>query len=327
MAEPEPWPVVPLSEVADEVTVGFVGPMTSEYRFSGVPFLRSQNVKPLRIEIRGIEHISWEFHERIAKSRLAPGDVVIVRTGAPGTCAVVPDSLSIANCADLVVVRPGPNLNPHYLAYFVNFIAQHHVYAYSVGAVQQHFNVSSAKALPIPVPPRRIQDGIVAAVSPIDAKIELNREMKRTLEAMAQALFGSWFVDFDPIIAKAAGGHPTHMARDTAILFPDQFTDSPAGPLPSGWRIGSLVDVAEVNARQMSENRAPGTIRYIDISSVSVGRIDAAGSIPGRIRQAGRDVSCATATPCGRAFDRTADRTASSGTQSRTWLCPQGLPC
>lgn len=246
MAEPEPWPVVPLSEVANEVTVGFVGPMTSEYRVSGVPFLRSQNVKPLRIEVRGIEHISWEFHERIAKSRLGPGDVVIVRTGAPGTCAVVPDSLSIANCADLVVVRPGPNLNPHYLAYFVNFIAQHHVYAYSVGAVQQHFNVSSAKALPIPVPPRRIQDGIVASVAPIDGKIELNRGMNRTLEAMAQTLFRSWFVDFEPVSAKAAGRQPFGREPDAVLVSPDHFESSAAGPVPVGWRavpFSILVDI------------------------------------------------------------------------------------
>jgi type I restriction enzyme S subunit len=242
MAEPESWPVVPLSEVADEVTVGFVGPMTLEYRLSGVPFLRSQNVKPLRIETRGIEHISLEFHERIAKSRLGPGDVVIVRTGAPGTCAVVPESLSIANCADLVVVRPGPNLNPHYLAYFVNFIAQHHVYAYSVGAVQQHFNVSSAKALPIPVPPRRIQDGIVAAVGPIDDKIELNRGMNRTLEAMAQALFRSWFVDFDPVSAKTAQPQPLGMDATTVRAFASDFTDSELGPIPKGWSIRLVRD-------------------------------------------------------------------------------------
>src|SRR6185436_8347521 len=115
-----PWREVMLEEVADELTVGYVGPMASEYVPSGIPFLRSQNVEPLRVIQDDIKFITPDFHNRISKSALSPGNVVIVRTGKPGACTVMPDSLPVANCSDLVIVRCGKNLDARFLAYYVN---------------------------------------------------------------------------------------------------------------------------------------------------------------------------------------------------------------
>ena len=130
------WRDVALEEVADELTVGYVGPMASEYVDDGVPFLRSLNVEALRINTKDLKFIKPEFHQRIQKSRLSPGDVVIVRTGKPGACSVVPDWLTNANCSDLVIVRCGERLNNRFLAYYVNTVASGHVAAHLVGAVQ-----------------------------------------------------------------------------------------------------------------------------------------------------------------------------------------------
>jgi type I restriction enzyme S subunit len=240
MTQHADWPVVQLEDVADDVTVGWVGPMTHEYRDSGVPFLRSMNVRPFRIDKNEIRYISSEFHAKIAKSRLTPGDVVIVRTGDPGTAAVIPDWLAEANCSDLVIVRPSEQLDPHYLAYFVNAAAHHQVAAEIVGAVQQHFNVGSAKRLRIPLPDTAEQQAIVGILRALDDKIELNRRMNATLEGMARGLFKSWFVDFDPVTAKAAGRQPFGLSADVAALFPDHFTDSPLGPIPEGWTTSSV---------------------------------------------------------------------------------------
>ena len=77
------WRTVALEELAEDITVGHVGPMASEYVSVGIPFLRSQNVEPLRINDSDVKFISQEFHTRLRKSALAPGDVVIVRTGKP----------------------------------------------------------------------------------------------------------------------------------------------------------------------------------------------------------------------------------------------------
>ncbi len=239
------WPNVALEDVADELTVGYVGPMASEYVGDGVPFLRSLNVEPLRINKNDLKFITPEFHQRIQKSRLTPGDVVIVRTGKPGACSVVPAWLADANCSDLVIVRCGKQLNNRFLAYYVNTVASGHVAAHLVGAVQQHFNVGSARTLRLNLPPLAEQKAIAAVLGALDDKIELNRRMNATLEAMARALFQSWFVDFDPVRAKLDGGSPANLDPSTAALFPDSFQDSEAGHIPQRWTIKPVGEVVD----------------------------------------------------------------------------------
>lgn len=236
------WPVAKLIDVVNAVTVGHVGPMAAEYRPSGIPFLRSQNVKPFAIDRTDIKYINEDFHRKINKSRLTPGDVVIVRTGTPGTAAVVPEWFPESNCADLVIVRPSNQVLPEYIAYYINGVAQHHIDSRLVGAVQQHFNVGSAKALPIPIPTLDEQRVIVGTLGQLDDKIELNRRMNQTLEATARAIFRSWFVDFDPVIAKAEGRQPAHMSPHSAALFPDHFEDTAQGSIPAGWTIKPIGD-------------------------------------------------------------------------------------
>jgi type I restriction enzyme, S subunit len=129
------WENVTLDEVADDVTVGHVGQMADQYVNVGVPFLRSLNVEPFRINTKDLKHISRDFHSKLKKSALKPGDIVIVRTGKPGACAKIPNWLIEANCSDLVVVRPGPRVRSDYISYVVNSSATHHIDAHTVGAV------------------------------------------------------------------------------------------------------------------------------------------------------------------------------------------------
>ena len=261
------WESVALEDVAREVTVGYVGSMTSEYAETGIPFLRSKNVDVLRINADDIRYISQGFHQKISKSSLSPGDVVIVRTGKPGTSAVIPDWLEEANCSDLVIVRCGPRVNNHFLAYYVNTVAASHVNAHLVGAVQQHFNVGSAKAMSISLPPLSDQEAIVGILGTLDDKIELNRQMNATLEAMAQALFKSWFVDFDPVIdnALAAGNEIPEELKERADirealgdarkplpeeiqnLFPSEFEHTEEmGWIPKGWTVSTVGEEVEI---------------------------------------------------------------------------------
>ncbi len=244
------WREVELGDVCDRVTVGHVGPMAAEYLPNGIPFLRSKNVREYRIVSEDLRFVSADFHQRLKKSRLVPGDVVIVRTGTPGTAAVIPPGIKEANCSDLVVVTPGPGLLSHFLAYYLNAAAHRQIDSAIVGAVQQHFNVGSARKLRIPLPPMAEQAAIVTVLRHLDDKIELNREMNRTLEVLAQAIFRSWFVDFDPVVAKAEGRVPFGMDADTAALFPDRFVDSELGPIPEGWEVRPLAHRFEVTAGQ-----------------------------------------------------------------------------
>lgn len=265
------WRDVALEDVADELTVGYVGPMATEYVDEGVPFLRSQNVEPLRINDTDLKFITPEFHRRIKKSRLTPGDVVIVRTGKPGACSVVPAWLPEANCSDLVIVRCGEELDNRFLAYYVNTVAAGHVNAHLVGAVQQHFNVGSARSLRLKLPPLPEQKAIAAVLGALDNKIELNRRMNATLEAMARALFQSWFVDFDPVRAKAEGRPPAGLDEPTIALFPAQFQDSELGPIPDGWMVGRLDDLCVLKRGHdlPTKSRIAGRIPVISSSGIS----------------------------------------------------------
>ncbi len=240
------WPLKELVLIADEVTVGYVGPMATEYVESGIPFLRSLNIDQFNINSNDLKYVTPEFHHRIKKSSLHPGDVAIVRTGKPGTCAVIPDWLQEANCSDLVIVRCGREIRPHFLCYWVNSKATHHIESHTVGAVQQHFNVGAAKTMKVAVPSLHKQDQVLELLRGLDDRITLLRETNTTLEAIAQALFKSWFVDFDPVRAKQEGREPEGMDADTAALFPDSFEESELGLVPKGWHIGSIGQIAEV---------------------------------------------------------------------------------
>jgi type I restriction enzyme S subunit len=90
------------------------------------------------------------------------------------------------------------------------------------------------------------QRAIAHILGTLDDKIELNRRMNATLEAIARALFTSWFVGFDPVRARAEGRQPAGMDAETAALFPDGFEESPLGEIPRGWRISSLLEQAEL---------------------------------------------------------------------------------
>ena len=151
MANSSGWADVLLEDVATELTVGHVGPMASEYVDSGIPFLRSKNIDPFGIDWNDIRYIRRDFHERLKKSALSPGDVVIVRTGKPGAATLIPDSLPESNCSDLVIVRAGPELDARFLVYYINSVATHHVNSHLVGgrpaAFQRWLGAKTAHAL------------------------------------------------------------------------------------------------------------------------------------------------------------------------------------
>lgn len=187
------WREVELSEVAD-LTVGFVGTMASHYTDSGVLFLRSTNIEPFNIKMDDVKYISPEFNETIKKSQLNPDDVVIVRTGKPGACTVIPPKTEPWNCSDLVIIHPNKEkVNPHFLASYIN-LASGVINAHLVGAVQQHFNVGAAKKMKIPLPSIDIQNRIASIIQDINSKIELNNKINENLEQQTQAIFYEWFI-------------------------------------------------------------------------------------------------------------------------------------
>lgn len=187
------WIKCELQEVAD-LTVGYVGTMADEYVDEGVPFLRSLNIEPYFINSNDMKYISENFSLKLKKSQLQKGDVVIVRTGKPGTCAVVPEALDGANCSDLVIVRPDKNIiNPFFLSAYINVMANNQIYSNLVGAVQQHFNVTSAKKLVLTIPSINEQNKVAQFLKNINKKIYLNDKAASELKKVVVSLFESYF--------------------------------------------------------------------------------------------------------------------------------------
>ncbi len=143
-------------------------------------------------------------------------------------------------------IRPKATLNKYYLYYWF-------CHASKAGLLDPHFTGTTIKhltgraisALEIPLPPVETQAAMVDVLKSLDDRITLLRETNATLEAIAQALFKSWFVDFDPVRAKQEGRAPGGMDEATAALFPEGFEESELGAVPRGWRVRPLDEVAD----------------------------------------------------------------------------------
>lgn len=116
----------------------------------------------------------------------------------------------------------------------------------TIGTSVPGFNLGQLRSLNIRLPPLPEQRAIAHILGSLDDKIEANRRMNETLEALASAIFKSWFVDFDPVWAKAEGREPAGMDAETAALFPDGFEETEGRMVPKGWKIGTIDDLAEV---------------------------------------------------------------------------------
>ena len=185
--------------------------------------------------------------------------------------------------------------------------------SYLTGAVMPKLTQGNMNLIEIPCPPRYVQDQIVGVLGSLDDRITLLRETNTTLEAIAQALFKSWFVDFDPVHAKMQGRAPEGMDEATAALFPDSFEESELGDLPKGWRSGDLNTLAELNPENWSAKHHPGRVLYVDLANTKAGQIDdyidfSFEEAPSRARRVLRcgDVIVGTVRPGNRSFARIA---------------------
>ncbi|MBI5909357.1 MAG: restriction endonuclease subunit S [Betaproteobacteria bacterium] len=159
------WPSIQLGDACERLTVGFVGSMVNEYCDSGIPFLRSLNVRRNVIAPSELKFVSETFHAKLSKSALRPGDVVSVRTGKPGVSAVIPEWIAESNCADLIVITVGRKLVPLFLAELLNQrLGDVDHISGTTGAIQTHLNIERARELVIPLPPIGIQERFAEVV-------------------------------------------------------------------------------------------------------------------------------------------------------------------
>lgn len=171
---PEEWMTKSCAEISDLITVGIVVRPTQYYARNGVPALRSANVREAGIDPTHLVFITEGAHALLSKSRVRSGDMLTVRTGYPGTSAVVPPEFDGANCIDVLITRPGKTVSPIFLAAWVNSpFGKAQVLRNQGGLAQQHFNVGELRALVVALPPTKAeQEAIAEALSDADALIE-----------------------------------------------------------------------------------------------------------------------------------------------------------
>jgi len=239
---PYDWTWASIDELCERVSVGHVGP-TSEYFCddnSGIPLIRSQDVRPGRLFLENAKHITLDFHKSLKKSTLKPGDILVVRVGSNrGDSCIVPDGITEINCANVVFARPiMPN---NFLGIYIQSkLAQELLQSISSGSAQGVLNTTAIARIPVPVPPVFEQRAIAGILGALDDKIEINRRMNATLESMARTVFRQWFVENEEV---------------------------------GSWKVGKLGDVSENIRRSTNADEIAPETHYIGLEHMPRGSI------------------------------------------------------
>jgi len=223
----------------------------ADYVPSGVPFYRGKEVierakgNPVSTEL----FITQAQYQEIKRKFGSPqdGDVLLTSVGTLGVAYFVEgDGDFYFKDGNVTWFRNfDPRVVPKYLYYWLTSPeTQKRLDEVSIGSTQRALTISALKSLQVQLPSVDSQKAIVDMLDAVTNRITLLRETNATLEAIAQALFKSWFVDFDPVRAKMEGRTPEGMDEATAALFPDGFETSELGEVPRGWRWGTLSDLA-----------------------------------------------------------------------------------
>jgi type I restriction enzyme S subunit len=269
------WPIKTIAECASHEPYSTqIGPfgkalMAEQYTDSGVPVLRGVNVNRGRFHDDDFVFIDHETADRLRKFESFPGDVLLVHKGTLGQIGLMPRQRKhpryIMGNSMMRVRCDQTKLLPEYLYYWLSSsFGLHYLLSRvsQVGVPQIQTPLTTLRQAAFPIPPISTQRTIVGILAALDDKIELNQGMNETLEGMARAIFKSWFVDFDPVRAKADGRQPVGMNTETAATFPDAFQDSSLGKIPKSWkvsRLGEVIELAYGNALKEG-NRHEGSI-------------------------------------------------------------------
>ena len=251
---PDNWRKTIVGEIASAARNSLVGgPFGSnlvgiDYVDYGVPVIRGQNLGNRWVS-GDFVFVTPEKAESLNANIAKPGDIVFTQRGTLGQVCLVPQGLFdrylISQSQMKLSVNP-EIANPVFFYYVFssseqkNYIRQH---AIQTGV--PHTNLGILRNTPIPLPALSEQVAIAHILGTLDDKIELNQRTNETLEAMARALFKSWFVDFDPVRAKAEG-RDDGLPKPLANLFPDSFEESELGEIPKGWTIEPLSEITTV---------------------------------------------------------------------------------
>ena len=276
------WPVLKLRD-AGVCLIDCVH-KTPAAQETGYPYVGIPQMKGGRVEFRSARRISREnFVEWTKKAKPQRHDVILSRRTNPGVTAINRTGTQFALGQNLVLLRAdGTRVEPAFLKWVVRTPAwwQQIDKFMNVGAVFNSLKCADVPNFELPIPPLETQRRIGVLLDALDDKIELNRRMNETLEAMARAIFKDWFVDFGPTSAKAVGCTP-YLVPELWDLFPDALDDEDK---PEGWRKRTLANVADSPSRGVSPADVAEDTPYIGLGhmprrSIALSEWDGAGNV------------------------------------------------
>ena len=247
----EDWITLPLSEIVVEKNGVQTGPFGSQlhkkdYVQIGTPIITVEHLGENRILHNKLPRVSDEDKERLAKYTLQEGDIVFSRVGSVDRRSFVrsPEAGWLFSGRCLRIRAKPEKIDPLYLSYYLGDPrVKQYVRSIAVGATMPSINTKILSDLPISLPlSQNKQIAIAHILETLGNKIALNQKMNQTLEEIAKAIFKSWFVDFDPVRAKAEG-RPTGLPPEISDLFPDELMESEIGEMPKGWELKTLHDL------------------------------------------------------------------------------------
>ncbi|MBK8529359.1 MAG: restriction endonuclease subunit S [Rubrivivax sp.] len=250
------WPLVSIDNIkatrSGSIAIGpFGSRMKSDcYVSNGVRVVRGTNLTGGRSFSGDFVFITPEKAEELNSANLLPNDLVFPHRGAIGEVGIVPNDGEryVLSSSMMKLTCAADGAHPDFIYYFFKSEAGRFELlknASQVGTPGIGQPLTSLKQIKLKLPPVDEQRSIAAALRALDDRIALLRETNATLEAIAQALFKSWFVDFDPVRAKQQGFAPAGLDEATAALFPDSFEESALGLVPKGWSVQPVGDAVE----------------------------------------------------------------------------------
>ena len=255
------WPTVEIDQVCDLIVdcVNKTAPVVelpTQYRM-----IRTTNIRNGRIDLSSCRFVDQPTYAKwTRRATLQYGDVLLTREAPIGEVGFVIEPEGLFLGQRVMQYRANPAvLSPRFLHYsFLSLALQHQFGSHEgSGSVVSHIRVGDCFKFKIKLPPLPVQTEIGVLLGALDDRISLLRETNTTLEAIAQALFKSWFVDFDPVRAKQQGSAPQGMDTATAALFPDNFEESELGEVPKGWRVLPVGDAVEAVGGATPDTKNP----------------------------------------------------------------------
>jgi type I restriction enzyme S subunit len=259
-----------LADVSIDVAYGYTA--SAENEPVGPHFLRITDIQGGYFEWKTVPHCKIS-EDKKKNYLLNIGDIVVARTGnTTGENAIIREKSDSVFASYLIRFRPDTSkVVPDFIWYQMRSPAWwHFVNAIKGGSAQPGANAKQLGSFPVHYPQSLDEQREISSVfRALDDKIALLRQTNATLEAIAQALFKSWFVDFDPVRAKAEGREPEGVPPEIAELFPSEFVESELGEIPNGWQVGRLGDIVVQRNERTKPSPATEQQPYVPIECIS----------------------------------------------------------